>query len=137
MKISTRGRYSLRLMIDLAMQPENEFIALNDIAKRQDISKKYLEQIVPFLNRGGLLIANKGHLGGYRLAKAPSDINVKEILLSAEGSLAPVSCMDNTPNICEKCDDCLTLPIYQGLDKVIDEYLSGITLQAIIDKNVV
>lgn len=137
MKISTRGRYSLRLMIDLAMQPENEFIALNDIAKRQDISKKYLEQIVPFLNRSGLLIANKGHLGGYRLAKAPSDINVKEILLSAEGSLAPVSCMDNTPNICEKCDDCLTLPIYQGLDKVIDEYLSGITLQAIIDKNVV
>ena len=137
MKISTRGRYSLRLMIDLAMQPENEFIALNDIAKRQDISKKYLEQIVPFLNRSGLLIANKGHLGGYRLAKAPSEINVKEILLSAEGSLAPVSCMDNTPNICEKCDDCLTLPIYQGLDKVIDEYLSGITLQAIIDKKVV
>lgn len=134
MKISTRGRYSLRLMIDLAMHSSDEFVALKDIAQRQDISKKYLEQIVPFLNRSGLLIANKGHLGGYRLSKSPSEITVKDILLSAEGSLAPVSCMDNHPNVCEKCNDCVTLPIYEGLNTVIDNYLSSITLQAIIDK---
>jgi len=135
MKISTRGRYSLRLMIDLAMQNPDTFSALKDIAKRQDISKKYLEQIIPFLNRSGLLIANKGHLGGYKLSKSPSEITVKDILLSAEGSLAPVSCMDNNPNICEKCDRCMTLPIYEGLNTVIDNYLSSITLQSIIDGN--
>lgn len=136
MKISTRGRYSLRLMIDLAMHASDEFIALKDIAKRQDISKKYLEQIVPFLSRSGLLIANKGHLGGYRLSKAPSEITVKDVLLSAEGSLTPVSCMDNHPNICERCNDCITLPIYEGLNAVIDDYLSNITLQSILDKNI-
>lgn len=136
MKISTRGRYSLRLMIDLAQHYNDGFIALKDIAAREDISKKYLEQIIPFLTRSNLLSANKGHMGGYALAKRPEDITVKDILLSAEGSLAPVSCMDNDPNLCEKCGECLTLPIYQGLYKVVNEYLEGITLQDIIDANV-
>ena len=102
MKISTRGRYALRMMVDLAQHYDQGFIALKDISKRQDISKKYLEQIIPFLNRGNLLSATKGHMGGYRLAKAPSEITVREILESAEGSLVPVSCMDNTPNLCKK-----------------------------------
>lgn len=134
MKISTRGRYSLRMMIDLAQHYQEGFIALKDISARQDISKKYLEQIIPFLNRSNLLLANKGHLGGYQLPRHPSQITVWEILESAEGSLAPVSCMDNTPNLCEHIDHCLTLPIYQGLYDVIRDYLSKITLQDVISR---
>lgn len=135
MKISTRGRYSLRMMIDLAIHYNDGFVALKDISSRQEISKKYLEQIIPFLNRGKLLNSNKGHMGGYQLAKAPSEITVKEILESAEGSLTPVSCMDNSPNLCEKCADCVTLPIYEGLYKVINEYLESITLEDLIQSN--
>ena len=131
MKISTRGRYALRMMIDLAQHYDQGFIALKDISKRQDISKKYLEQIIPFLNRGNLLSATKGHMGGYRLAKAPS-----EILESAEGSLVPVSCMDNTPNLCKKCEDCITLPIYEGLYDVVTKYFDSITLEDIINRQV-
>ncbi|MCD8041185.1 MAG: RrF2 family transcriptional regulator [Clostridia bacterium] len=135
MKISTRGRYSLRMMVDLAQHYSEGYIALKDISKRQDISKKYLEQIIPFLNRSGLLITNRGHMGGYKLAKAPSEITVKDIIESAEGNLAPVSCMENYPNECPRCADCLTLPVYTGLYKVINSYLSGITLQDIISGN--
>lgn len=135
MKISTRGRYSLRMMIDLAIHYNDGFVALKDISSRQEISKKYLEQIIPFLNRGKLLNSNKGHMGGYQLAKAPSEITVKEILESAEGSLTPVSCMDNSPNLCEKCSDCVTLPIYEGLYKAINEYLESITLADLIQSN--
>lgn len=132
MKISTRGRYSLRLMIDLAQHYGEGYIALKDISERQEISKKYLEQILPFLNRSGLLLTNRGHAGGYQLAKQPSDISVRDILVSAEGSLAPVSCMENDPNLCEKCEHCLTLPIYQGLYKVTNDYLSSISLLDVI-----
>lgn len=136
MKISTRGRYSLRMMIDLAQHYNEGFIALKDISNRQDISKKYLEQIIPFLNRSNLLNANKGHLGGYQLAKAPSEITVRDILISAEGSLAPVSCMDNNPNLCEKCKECITLPIYEGLYDVVNKYFESITLEDIITRNI-
>lgn len=132
MKISTRGRYSLRMMIDLAIHYDEGFIALKDISKRQDISKKYLEQIIPFLNRGKLLNSNKGHMGGYQLSRLPSEITVREILEYAEGSLTPVSCMDNSPNTCERCGECMTLPIYEGLYKVINNYLDNITLFDII-----
>lgn len=134
MKISTRGRYSLRMMIDLAQHYDEGFIALKDISARQNISKKYLEQIIPFLNRSNLLLANKGHMGGYRLSRQPAEISVREILESAEGSLAPVSCMDNVPNLCRNNDNCLTLPIYQGLYDVILKYLNGISLQDIISR---
>lgn len=133
MKISTRGRYSLRMMIDLAQHYDEGFIALKDISARQDISKKYLEQIVPFLNRSNLLIANKGHMGGYKLAKHPSETTIKQIIESAEGTLAPVSCMDNNPNQCNNCNICVTLPIYEGLFDVITKYLDSITLQDVID----
>ncbi|MBR1876145.1 MAG: Rrf2 family transcriptional regulator [Lachnospiraceae bacterium] len=132
MKISTRGRYSLRMMIDLAEHYQDGYIALKDISDRQDISKKYLEQIVPFLNRSQLLSANKGHMGGYRLARDPDLITVRQILESAEGSLTPVSCMDDEPNLCDKAAGCLTLPIYKGLYEVIIKYLDGITLADII-----
>lgn len=134
MKISTRGRYSLRMMLDLAMHYNEGFIALKDISKRQNISKKYLEQIIPFLNRNGLLNANKGHMGGYQLAKQPSEITVRQIIESAEGSLTPVSCMDNTPNMCENFSQCPTYSVYEGLYRVVTDYLDGITLQDILDK---
>lgn len=129
MKISTRGRYSLRMMLDLAQHYNEGFIALKDISARQNISKKYLEQIIPFLNRSNLLITNRGHMGGYQLARHPSEITVGDILLSAEGSLYPVSCMENGSQSCENYENCLTLPIWEGLYKVITEYLYGITLQ--------
>lgn len=135
MKISTRGRYSLRMMIDLAQHYDENYIALKDISKRQNISKKYLEQIIPFLNRNNLLTANKGHLGGYRLAKDPSEITVREILESAEGSLAPVSCMEHSPNMCENASDCVTFSVYQGLYKVMTDYLEGISLKDLIQKD--
>lgn len=135
MKISTRGRYSLRMMVDLAKNYNEGFIALKDISERQDISKKYLEQIIPFLNRSKLLNSNKGHLGGYQLAKSPDKITVREILESAEGSLTPVSCMDNNPNLCEKCGECVTLPVYENLYKIINDYLESVTLEDIITSN--
>lgn len=135
MKISTRGRYSLRMMIDLAQHYSEGFISLKDISERQNISKKYLEQIIPFLNRSNLLLANKGHMGGYQLAKEPSQITIRQILESAEGSLVPVSCMENTPNLCERMDQCITLPLYEGLYKVVIDYLDGITLQTLLDQS--
>lgn len=134
MKISTRGRYAFRMMIDLAQHYNEGFIALKDISARQNISKKYLEQIIPFFNRSNLLLANKGHMGGYQLARHPSEITVREILESAESRLTPVSCMDNVPNLCENADNCLTLPVYQGLYKVILDYLNGITLSDVISQ---
>lgn len=134
MKISTRGRYAFRMMIDLAQHYNEGFIALKDISARQNISKKYLEQIIPFFNRSNLLLANKGHMGGYQLARHPSEITVREILESAENSLTPVSCMDNVPNLCENADNCFTLPVYQGLYKVMLDYLNGITLSDVISQ---
>ncbi len=134
MKISTKGRYALRMLLDLAQHQENGYIALKDIAKRQGISKKYLEQIIPILNKSDILTANRGYQGGYRLAKAPSKYTVGEILRLTEGSLSPVACLDHDPIECDRCDDCMTLPVWKGLDKVINEYLDSITLQDIIDQ---
>lgn len=135
MKISTKGRYALRLMLDLAEHQQNGYVALKDIAERQDISKKYLEQIVPLLNKTGVLRTTRGFQGGYMLAKSPDKYTVGDILRITEGSLAPVSCLDYEPNTCDKCDSCITLPMWQGLYRVIEEYLDGITLQDMLDKS--
>ena len=135
MKISTKGRYALRMLIDLAEHQNNEYIALKDIAARQNISKKYLEQIIPILNRADILIANRGFQGGYKLAKAPDKYTVGDILRLTEGSLSPVPCIDQNPINCSKSEDCPTLPIWKGLKKVICDYLDGITLQDIIDEH--
>lgn len=136
MKISTKGRYALRMMIDLASQSDNNFVALKDIAKRQEISKKYLEQIIPLLNKTDFLLTNRGYQGGYKLARAPKDYTVGEILRVTEGSLSPVACLEIKPNTCERKDFCLTLPVWEGLEKVIGDYLDNITLQDIIDKKI-
>ncbi|MBQ7565708.1 MAG: Rrf2 family transcriptional regulator [Oscillospiraceae bacterium] len=134
MKISTKGRYALRMMLDLAEHDNGGYIALKDIAKRQEISKKYLEQIIPIFNKTDYLRTVRGAQGGYRLAKTPDKYTVGEILRLTEGSLAPVACMDEEPNACERCDSCATLPVWQGLSRVINEYLDGITLQDILDR---
>ena len=134
MKISTKGRYALRMLIDLAEHSNDGFIALKDIAERQGISKKYLEQIVPILNRSDLLQTNRGFQGGYKLAQAPSKYTIGKILRLTEGSLSPVACLDQDPILCERRGDCVTLPIWQGLNKVINDYLESITLQDVLDQ---
>ena len=134
MKISTKGRYALRMLVDLAANEDKGFVALKDIAQRQQISKKYLEQIVPLFNGAGILEANRGFQGGYRLARKADEYTVGEILRLTEGSLAPVACLEYSPNKCERCDECETLYVWEGLHRAITEYLDNITVQDIIDK---
>lgn len=134
MKISTKGRYALRMMIDLAEHQSEGFVSLKDIAARQGISKKYLEQIIPILNRSDFLQANRGSQGGYRLAKAPKDYTVKDVLELTEGSLAPVACLDTTPVGCERSETCVTLPLWKGLAEVIENYLDSVTLQDLLER---
>lgn len=135
MKISTKGRYAVRMLLDLAQHSNGGYVALKDIAERQNLSKKYLEQIVPILNKSDILQTNRGFQGGYKLAKSSDKYTVGEILKLTEGSLAPVSCLDQNPNQCDRCGECITLPVWQGLHNVIDEYLESITLQDILDNS--
>ncbi len=134
MKISTKGRYALRMMLDLGMHSNDGYIALKDIAERQHISKKYLEQIVPLLNGAKMLSTNRGYQGGYKLSRSPKEYTVAEILNVTEGSIAPVACLDGDPTECSHYNECMTIAVWEGLYKVINEYLGGITLQDIIDK---
>ena len=136
MKISTKGRYALRMLVDLAVHRSDGYTALKTIAERQGISKKYLEQIVPILNRTDILLTNRGFQGGYQLGREPSDITVGEILRLTEGSLAPVACMGPNDTVnCDRSVDCPTLPIWKGLNKVINDYLYSVSLQDIIDQS--
>lgn len=134
MKISTKGRYALRMLLDLAEHKNDGYIALKEIAERQGISKKYLEQIVPLLNKSDILQTNRGFQGGYMLAKTPDKYTVGDILRITEGSISPVACLDQNPNQCERSEHCITLDVWKGLNKVIIDYLDGITLQDILDK---
>ncbi len=134
MKISTKGRYALRLLLDLSEHRGDGYIALKDVAQRQNISKKYLEQIVPVLTKSGVLLTNRGYQGGYMLAGTPDKYTVGMILRLTEGSLAPVACLDCDPIGCDRSDNCATLSVWQGLHKVITEYLDSMTLQDILDK---
>ena len=134
MKISTKGRYALRMLLDLAEHESGGYIALKDIAERQNISKKYLEQIIPIFNKSDILKTTRGSQGGYMLAKSPEKYTVGEILRLTEGSLSPVDCVDQDPIDCERSGECATLPVWQGLARVINEYLDSITLQDILDK---
>lgn len=135
MKISTKGRYALRMLLDLAIHQDRGYIALRDIAEHQNISKKYLEQIVPLLSKSGLLRANRGYQGGYMLSKPASKYTVGEILRLTEGTLAPVACLEQEYNDCPQAAECMTLSVWQGLYQVMSEYLDNITLQDIIDKD--
>ena len=128
MKISTRGRYALRVMIDLAEHEPGVFIPLRDIAERQHISEKYLESIIVGLSKAGYVKALRGKGGGYALAWTPEEYTVGSILKLTEGSLAPVACLEGEVNQCSYAARCRTLPLWEGLDRVIRSYLEQYTL---------
>lgn len=128
MKFSTRDRYALRLMVELANRP-NDLIPLKDISDKQRISLKYLEQIVTPLARVGLVKSERGSQGGYRLTKAPADYTAGEILRAIEGSVAPIPCLGSETNECPMSDQCFTLPFWAGLDDVINQYIDSVTLE--------
>ena len=135
MKISTRGRYALRVMLDLAEHNNGEYIPLMDIAKRQEISEKYLESIVSVLSKKKFVTALRGKGGGYRLARTPEQYTIGSILRLTEGSLAPVACLEDQPVQCERATTCKTLKMWEGCYKVINEYFDGITLQDLLEQN--
>lgn len=134
MKISTRGRYALRFMLYLARHNTGSYIALKDVSEKEDISIKYLEQITALLSKFGLLISVRGPQGGYRLARDPANYTIADILRITEGSLAPVACLETPENICARKDQCPTLSMWEGLQKVVMDYLSGITLENLLEK---
>ncbi len=135
MKISTKGRYALRFMFDLATNSQNGNVSLKSIGERQGISIKYLEQIVNILNHAGLVKSVRGPMGGYSLLKEPKDYTVGMILRSIEGTLAPVACLETEENLCERKDVCATLFVWEKLDEAIRNVIDNITLQDIIDNS--
>ncbi len=135
MKVSTKGRYALRMLLDLAEHSGGEYVSLKDIAARQGISKKYLEQIVPILNRSDILKTNRGYQGGYKLSKSPEKYTLGDVLRLTEGSLAPVPCVEQDPPECPRADGCVMLEIWRGLGDAINNYVDSITLQDIIDRS--
>ncbi|MBQ7186346.1 MAG: Rrf2 family transcriptional regulator [Ruminococcus sp.] len=132
MMISTKGRYALRMMLDLAMSETDEYVPLKDIAERQGISIKYLEQIVSVLSRAGYVRSVRGTGGGYKLAKRPEDYTVGMILRLTEGSLAPVSCLEADENTCPRASECMTLGVWNKLYDAINSVVDGITLADMI-----
>ena len=134
MKISTKGRYALRMMIDLAEHYESGLTALKEVSAREEISVKYLEQIVTQLSKAGLLCSTRGPQGGYRLAKSPDHYTVGDILRVTEGSLAPVACLEDTPNLCERQGSCVTLEVWEGLYQVMEQYVDNIRLSDLVEK---
>lgn len=135
MMISTKGRYALRLMLDLAMCKEGEFVPLKDIAERQSISIKYLEQIVSILGKAGYVRSVRGTGGGYMLSKTPEDYTVGMILRLTEGSLAPVSCLEFEENTCPRASECMTLGIWEKIYAAVNSVVDNITLADIISEN--
>ena len=131
MKISTKGRYALRLMLDLAMHHTGNFVPLKAISQRQDISDKYLEQIVHLLSKGGLVQSARGAQGGYRLTREPVEYTVGEILRLVEGSLVPVACLECGAH-CEHTDQCMTIDLYKKMQNAIDVIVDNTTLVDLI-----
>ena len=134
MKVSTRGRYALRLFIDIALQDRDYYTSLKDISERQAISIKYLEQIIPLLTKAGLLVSSRGPAGGYKLSRDPELITIYEILAASEGSMSSVSCLDSDENSCPRHHSCPSLEIWKGLDKSIEAYLRSISLADAVRK---
>ena len=134
MMISTKGRYALLVLTDLAQHENQGNISLKAIAERQHVSMKYLEMIVSLLREGGLVTSCRGKEGGYRLARPATDIRVSEIIRATEGSLAMMACPDcgTEGGTCERADMCLTLPMWQRLEGIIDDYLSKISIHNLI-----
>lgn len=129
MKFSTKDRYALRLMVELAGRAPDEFIPLKEISERQGISVKYLEQIITPLSRAGLVVSGRGSQGGYRLARTPAQYTAGEILRAVEGELATIPCLEAGAEECPRRSGCLTLPFWNGLNEVINRYVDGVTLE--------
>ena len=132
MMISTKGRYALRMMIDLAEHNNGEYIPLKDMAERQEISKKYLESIMTMMSKSGLVSGLHGKGGGYRLTRSPAEYTVADILRVTEKTLAPVECLSCSPNTCSRAVSCKTLPMWEKLNSLIEDFFSGITLEDLI-----
>ena len=135
MLISTKGRYALRVMIDLAEHQSEDFIPLKVIAERQEISEKYLESIIKLLVKTKLLNGLRGKGGGYQLTRAPEQYTVGSILRLTEESLAPVACLEDGAASCPRMASCRTLPLWQGLNKVINDYLDNVTLADLVQSD--
>ena len=134
MKISTKGRYALRLMLDLAIHGSKGPTSLKDTAKRQEISEKYLEQIISVLNKAGYVKSIRGAQGGYKIARDPSNYTVGMILRLTEGSLNPVACLDDEINECERCDTCETLEVWKDLAKAINSVVDHVTVADLVER---
>lgn len=128
MMISTRGRYALRVIIDLAEHNSEGYTPLKDIAARQDISQKYAENIMTTLSKNGFVEAVHGKGGGYRLNRKPEEYRVGDILRLTEGSLAPVSCLECGAEVCDRADECRTFPMWDKLNNLINDYLNQVTI---------
>lgn len=137
MLISTKGRYATRMLLDIAQHQDQDqgYVSMKSIAERQAISKKYLEQFTAQLAKAGLLDIKRGNQGGYRLMKDPKDITLQDILSITEGSMHAVACLEHSPNRCERCSFCPTLPAWAGLDAVVEQYLSSVTLQMLLEQS--
>lgn len=134
MRVSTKGRYGLRIMCDLAANENGGYISLREVSRRQEITVKYLEQIVPMLTNAGLVKSFRGNNGGYRLTRPPEEYTVGEILRVTAGSLAPVACVEKPEVECSRAENCLTMPFWVGLDRVINEYADRITLADLVQR---
>lgn len=133
MKISTKGRYALRLMLDLALHSNDMPVPIKDVAVRQGVSDKYLEQIISSLNKAGYVKSIRGPQGGYKLSKAPADYTVGMILRLTEGSLAPVACLDDEVNQCVRQESCATLELWNRLDTAIKGVVDQVTLADLVE----
>ena len=134
MIISTRGRYALRVMIDLAENGNGQYIAMKKIADRQGVSLKYLERILPVLTQNGIVEGIHGKGGGYRLTKKPEEYRVGDILRLTEGNLVPVSCLEDGAPICERANECRTLPMWKELNKLVNDYFDNVRLSDLLRK---
>ncbi|MCI8947738.1 MAG: RrF2 family transcriptional regulator [Lachnospiraceae bacterium] len=134
MRISTKGRYAVRVMLDLATNNTGEYIKVKDIAGRQEISEKYLEQIISVLNKAGYVKSTRGAQGGYRIARDPASYTVGMILRLTEGSLNPVSCLDDDINECERCDTCETLEVWKELAEAINGVVDHVTIADLVER---
>ena len=134
MKISTKGRYAVRVMLDLALNHTGECIKVKDIAARQGISEKYLEQIIAVLNKAGYVKSVRGAQGGYKIARAPEEYTVGMILRLTEGSMAPVACLDEGAEECERCDTCETLQVWRELYDAINRVIDNVTIADLVER---
>ena len=132
MNITSKGRYALRVMLDLAQHREEGYISLKTIAERQGYSMKYLEMIVGSLKRAGLVASTRGKEGGYRLVRDPEDYTIGEILRCIEDNLAPVACIKAGDICCEHAGECMTVPMWKELDDITNAYLDGVSLQDLL-----